>query len=416
MSNPPRIGIDARLISGTTGGVEQVIIGLASALSALVDGDEEYLFLTYTGADDWLSPYLRGPCHRLPGPPPSDPLKVRLMHRYPALRALWHRVLSPLLGVRSVSVPTSDGTIERAGIDLMHFTLQTAFTTELPSIYQPHDLQHLHLPSLFTPRERLKREVLYRTFCAQSRMIVVMSAWGKRDLVEHYHLPEDKVRIVHWGCVLDFYPTPQERDLTAARQRFNLPERFIFYPARMWPHKNHLGLLEALALLRDRDGLVVPLVSSGGFEASYSTIRKRVRQWRLDDQVRFLGFVSPLELQCLYRLCRGLVFPSKFEGWGLPVTEAFAAGVPVACSNVTSLPELAGDAALLFDPYRPDQIADAIRRLWTDEELSRTLIERGYQRIRQFTWDRAARLFRAHYRRLLDRPLTDEDQMLLAEG
>jgi len=242
-----------------------------------------------------------------------------------------------------------------------------------------------------------------------------MSHWAREDFIRQYDLPPEKVKVIPGGSVLHAYPVPEECDLVATRQRFNLPERFIFYPARLWPHKNHLGLLEALALLRDRDRLVVPLVSSGGFEASYSTIRKRVRQWRLDDQVRFLGFVRPLELQCLYQLCRGLVFPSKFEGWGLPVTEAFAAGVPVACSNVTSLPELAGDAALLFDPYRPDQIADAIRRLWTDEELRQTLIERGHQRARQFTWDRAVRLFRAHYRRLMDRPLTDEDRELLAE-
>lgn len=262
-----RICLDARLVSGTTGGVEQVIIGLATGFSSLTDGDEEYLFLVYEGADDWIKPYLQGPCRALSAGPAPDSLQVKLVRRYPLLRALWHHVLSPMLGRRSVHIPRSDSTIERAGVALMHFTIQTAFLTGVPSVFTPHDLQHLHLPYLFTPRERLKREVLYRTFSAQAQLVIALSRWGKRDLIAHYHLPDEKVAIVPWSSVLDAYPAPRESDLQAIRRKHHLPDRFLFYPAYSWPHKNHKGLLDALALLRDREGLRVPVVFSGGQNA-----------------------------------------------------------------------------------------------------------------------------------------------------
>lgn len=409
-----RICIDARLISGTTGGVEQVIIGLASGFSSLDDGDEEYLFLVYEGADAWIKPYLRGSCQVLTAGPRPNSLKVRLMRRHPLLRALWHRIISPMLGERSVGIPQSDGTIEQAGVGLMHFTIQTAFLTQTPSIFTPHDLQHLHLPGLFTSRERLKREKLYRTFCAQAQMVVALTNWGKRDLITHYQLPTEKVAVVPWGSVLDAYPMPQEKDLIATRKKYSLPDRFLFYPAYSWPHKNHKGLLNALALLRDREGLRVPVVFSGGQNAFFEELRRYVRKRQLCDQVRFVGFVSPQELVGLYHLCTGMIFPSLFEGWGLPILEAFSCGVPVACSNVTSLPEVAGDAALMFDPHDVEQIAMAVARLWQDADLRSSLIARGAQRARAFSWQKTARLLRAHYRRILGVPLTSDDIALLA--
>jgi len=188
----------------------------------------------------------------------------------------------------------------------------------------------------------------------------------------------------------------------------------MFYPAQTWAHKNHLGLLEALANLRDQRRIFVPLVCSGRLNDFFPQIKKRVRELKLAHQVRFLGFVDPLTLRCLYALSRCLVFSTKFEGLGMPVMEAFSAGVPVACSNVTCLPEQAGDAALIFDPDRPDRIADAIFRLWTDDALCKRLVERGRKRAANFTWDRTARMFRAHHRRIANRPLTDEDHALLS--
>lgn len=411
-----RIGVDARLTSGASGGVEQVIIGLASGLSQLTDGDEEYLFLTHAGSDEWIRPYVQGPCRILQGPPPNgQPGWKQSLKSIPAVRGVWNR-LSPLAGHRTVSVPTSDGTVERAGVEVMHFPKPNGFLTDVPSIYHPWDLQHLHLPQFFGPRARLVREVMYRTLCEQATMVSVASAWHKRDLIRHYGIPEEKVQIVPMAPVLSAYPTlGGDDELSATRQKFSLPEAFVYYPAQTWAHKNHIGLLEALAILRDRHQLKVPLVSSGRCNEFFPKIMRRARKLQITDQMWFLGFVNPLQVRCLYELCRGMVFPSKFEGWGLPLGEAFMAGAPVACSNVTSLPEQASDAALVFDPDSPEDIADAIRRLWTEEGLRKTLVERGKRNVSLFTWDRTARTFRAHYRRIANRSLTEEDHQRLAE-
>jgi glycosyltransferase involved in cell wall biosynthesis len=413
-----RVCIDARLSSGTLGGVEQFVIGLAHGLSRLDDGDEEYLFLVAV-ADEWIKPYVGGACRLLHGAGATRrPKWARSLDVLPGVRSAARKILSPVLDRRAATavlpLPGSDGTAERAGADLIHFPTQSAFLTQLPSIYHPWDLQHLHLPQYFAHDVILARERAYRAFCERASMVVVASSWQRRDIIHHYGLAEEKVQVVAAAPALDAYAPPTDADLSSAREKFALPADFAFYPAQTWAHKNHLGLLEALALLRDREGIVVPLVSSGKLNDFYPQIEKRVAELGLEEQVRFLGFVSTAELQALYRLCRCVVFPTQFEGFGMPLMEAFHAGAAVASSNVTSLPEQAGGAALLFDPYRPEEIAAALRRLWTDDALRRTLVERGRVRVVAFTYDRTARLFRAHYRRLAGRRLTQEDHELLA--
>jgi glycosyltransferase involved in cell wall biosynthesis len=243
---------------------------------------------------------------------------------------------------------------------------------------------------------------------------VAMTSWGKRDLVARYGLPEEKVAVVPWGSVLGEYPEPRPRDLEALRSRLTLPDSFLLYPAQTWPHKNHERLLEALALLERRQGLTVPLVCPGKQNRFFPRIKQRVRDLDLERSVRFPGFVSPLELRGLYRLSRGLVFPSRFEGWGLPVCEAFAEGVPVASSSATSLSDLVGDAGLLFDPDNAGQIADRIAQLWRESDLRDELRERGWRRAERFSFDRSARLFRAHYRRLAGKRLPEQDRILVS--
>jgi hypothetical protein len=155
---PLRVCIDARLSSGEVGGVEQVIIGLASGLSGLSDGEEQYFFLANPEATDWLKPYVSGPAqllraHSSPSATGLRQLKSAARRHFPMARAMWHSLpyLAPLEDRR---LPRSDGTIEAQGVDLVHFVLQNAFRTRVPSIYYPSDLQHLHLPAFFTPRER----------------------------------------------------------------------------------------------------------------------------------------------------------------------------------------------------------------------------------------------------------------------
>jgi glycosyltransferase involved in cell wall biosynthesis len=402
-----RVCIDARLPGGLFGGIEQAIIGLAAGLSRLDDGDEEYLFLVHPDHDRWLQPYLTGPCRplhtRMPYPGQGGLRRVR--------QAVRERI--PPGGLKR-AVISSDGTPERAGAEVMHLAVQDAFLTEIPSIYQPHDLQHLHLPERFSERSRKRREIVYRTYCKRAELVVAMTSWGSRDLMERYALRPDRLAVIPWGSVLAEYPTPTAQDLEELPVRLGLPDGFLLYPSQTWPHKNHERLLEAIALVRDRRGVTVPLVCPGRLTGEFKGIQARMRALGLEATTRFPGFLSPLELRGLYELATGLIFPSSFEGWGLPICEAFSAGLPVASSDATSLPSLVGDAGLLFDPNDTEQMADRIWSLWSDPELRAELTERGNTRAETFTFDRTARLFRARYRQVAGRSATEEDRILLA--
>jgi glycosyltransferase involved in cell wall biosynthesis len=403
------------LASGTSGGVEQFILGLASGLSQLDDGDEEYVFLAWEDAADWLTPHLGPACRILwdgVGPKPTSTWR-RLARRIPLAGRARDEWL-PLVGPLRPTVPSSNGRIEREGVDVMHFTTQSGFLTSVPSMYHPHDLQHLHLPEYFTRRSGVVREVTYRRLCAQADMVAVASSWVKQDLVSSYHLSPDKIRVIPLAPPVQAYPEPSETDLERVRSELGLPENFLLYPAQTWPHKNHLTLLRALASSRERHGLQISLVCSGQTTPYLRTIEAEAERLSLARQVQFVGFVSPVELQSLYRLCRAVVVPTMFEAGSFPMAEAFSVGAPVACSNVTSLPAQAGDAALLFDPRDAEQIAEAVRRLWTDPKLRRTLVARGHERIRSSTWRETARIFRAHYHRIAGRELQDDDRELVA--
>jgi len=417
-----RVAIDARLETGKSGGVEAVVLGLARSLSRLHDGDEEYLFLTFDGADDWIRPHLSGPCRPLTVPWPRSQggaraaARARIAARAPGLRAVW-RSLPVFPWTRLPRPRPSEGTVERAGVDLVHFTIQSAFLTDIPSIYHPHDLQHLHLSQYFSAREIAKRELHYRTYCDRAKMVVVTSRWARQDLVRQYGLSEEKVVVVAWAPITDEYPSPEQAELDRINVEYELPDRFILYPAQTWPHKNHAGLLEALALLRAR-GHSIPLVSTGHLSPHATVLKGQARRLGLSDDIKWLGFVDPATLRALYAEATAVVVPTRFEAASGPVWEAFAAGVPVACSNVTSLPEQVGDAALIFDPDDIGAMADAILALWTDAGLRRRLAMRAKGRVAPFAWDRTARTFRAHYRRLAGQALTDEDRVLisLAQG
>jgi glycosyltransferase involved in cell wall biosynthesis len=412
-----RVCIDARARHAVVGGIQQFVIGLVSGLSGLADGDEEYVVLG-DGTQGWLRGHVGGRCRvedvvSVATRTDAVTLKEALLRAAPAVTNAIAD-LPILCGVALPAIPRSSGALERLRPDVVHFTAQDAFLTSVPSIYHPHDLQHLHLPQLFGRRVRHVRERNYRAFCAQAAMVAVSSSWTRDDVVQRYGLAPEKVRVVPLAPPTETYPPPTAEAADAFLAERGLPPRFVFYPAQTWPHKNHALLLEALARLRRDGGLVVPLVSSGHRNAWHERLRARAAALGISDQVHFVGFVSPAELQCLYARSAAVIIPSLFEAASFPLWEAFLAGVPAACSNVTSLPAQAGDAAIVFDPRDVAQIAEAVARLWTDAALGAELVRRGRASVARFSWDRTARLFRAHYRRLAGRALGAEDAALLS--
>lgn len=410
-----RICIDARIIGGAPGGIQQFIQGLAFGLSQLESEGEEYHFLTYDGPQDWLNPYWDARFHRIcvGSPPPLSFPKFHLTKMYGATWILNH--LFWVLQRFNRIVPASDGRIEAHGIDVMHFTTQRGFLTLVPSIYHPHDLLHLHFPHHLPHWVVAKRDKTYRALCAQAKVVATASSWVKHDLMNQYKVLESKIAVVPLAPPTETYPTPNALDLSRVKGKFGLPDRFIFYPAQTWPHKNHVALLKALAVIRDREGLSIPLVCSGQLNSYFTQIRRTIRSLNLENQFRFIGFVEPLELRCLYLLCRAVVIPSLFEAASFPLWEAFQSGAPVACARTTSLPSQAGSAALIFDPWDVGEIADAVWRLWRDDELCGKLSREGRLKVGAYTWKKTASHFRALYRKLAGRSTGEEDRYLLSQ-
>lgn len=416
MTSPLRVCIDARGAVGSEGGTTSFAISLVRALASLKDGDEEYISLVNRGDGERLQKRVGIPIEIVEGKTRIKNSTRLFIKRIPLAVQAWRtigRLKKYTGGSPRFEIARSDGTVERHKIDVMHFTYQSAFLTNIPSIYHPHDLQHRHLPEFFTPRERAGREYTYSTFCKHASIVSVVSEWGKRDLTRSFDLPDSKVRIVHFAPDLHEF-TGNSTELTKAiAEKFALPDRFVFYPARTWPHKNHLRLLRALKKLKD-EGIRVSLVCSGAPTEFFSKIKAEMNNLGLRDQVRFVGFVEYNEIGALYNLCRAVVIPTLFEAGSFPLWEAFLSNRPVACSNVTSLPEQAGDAALIFDPYDVGQIADSIRRLWTDCDIRAALVARGAANVTRYSWERTAKIFRALYRHLGNRHLTEEDLELLS--
>lgn len=410
------------------GGVEQALIGLIAALGKLENDREDYIIIGPWQEPDWFKQFL-GPNQRIIRGQKQSSQEVRktqffmpFKRVFAPVRLLGRTIYQELLSPPSPrqqwpEVPISDGFYENIGCDVIHFPFQELILCALPIIYNPHDLQHLHYPQFFTPAEIAWRETIYRAGCHLAHTVVVGSRWVKQDLLYHYRVHPDKIQVISWAPYTQVCPVPKPDELAAVQASYNLELPFAFYPAMTWKHKNHIRLLEALARLRDCEGLIVHLVCTGNRDHDFwPQIEEHIRTLNLHDQVRFLGIVPPNELRAIYHLSEFVVLPSLFEGGSLPMLECWLEGTPLTCSTATMLPEQAGDAALLFNPESIPAIANAILRMKTDANLRAELVRKGQQRLQAFNWERTAKAYRAVYRRAARCSLTEEDRRLLGRN
>lgn len=422
------VGIVSRALPGEIGGIAQATMGLVHALGKLEDGDEQYSIIVRAPEQaEWLAPHC-GPnqrvvVHRHLGDRAgayraSDDRSVLARMRRtlmtPVVPAL--RYVQKALSVERhwPEIPISDGFVEALGCDIVHFSSQWFMLCNIPSVYTPHDIQHLLYPQYFTQSELLSREVIFPAGCRFSHTVVAGTQWVKDDIVRRYRIDDQKIRIIPWAASTQFYERPSPAELPEVLKRYTLETPFAIFPANTWPHKNHLRLLEALARVRDTRGLTIRLVCTGAKLASHwPRVEACLRELSLESQVTFLGFVPEKDLRALYRLAQFLVMPTLYEADSNPIHEAWFEDLPVASSNVTALPDQVKDAGVLFDPRNIDSIANALVRLATDEALRDDLRQRGRRRYADFDWARTAKAYRAVYRQAGDVPLTAEDEWLL---
>jgi glycosyltransferase involved in cell wall biosynthesis len=310
---------------------------------------------------------------------------------------------SPGYSIREqITVPLD---LRRERVDLFHsphYVLPPL--TPCKSVVTIHDCIHLRFPQYLPNRlgYAYARGALWIATHRSSRIVTVSEA-SKRDILEYFRVPPEKIDVIYNGIDERFGEPPPEDDVARVRERYQLDDPFVLYAGNIKPHKNLERLIEAFHTLRRSGFDQIKLLIIGDEISKYATLRHAVHRHKLHKHVRFFGFVPDSTLAILYRLAGVFVFPSLYEGFGLPPLEAMASGTPVITSNVSSLPEVVADAALLIDPYEPDSIADAIRRVLTDERLREDLRQRGLERARHFSWDRSIRRVREIYDEVLAR-------------
>lgn len=286
--------------------------------------------------------------------------------------------------------------LQRRGVDVLWSPANFAavgLPSRVPQVVTIHDLQHIHLPDHFSRGRRLARTVLMRASTRRAARVIAISEFTRADLVARGWA--DPARTVTILEGVDRLAPPDPARVMSTRARLGLEDPYVFFPAMMAPHKNHKTLLAAFARARRRlmdagwGGL--RLVLSGKVTSLQERLDAQAKSLGVSGAVRHLGFLDRQDLYDVLAGAQALVFPSRFEGFGLPPLEAMQCGTPVVASDAASLPEVVGDGGLLLDPSDAPAWADAIVHVCRDDALRADLVARGRAQVARFSWARAAR-------------------------
>lgn len=357
------IGVNAHLLSLAesyrSAGINWYIHNLLNHLPA-ADPSLTYTVFTserrYTGAPGTKLQYSHLPTHR------------------PPVRIIWEQAIQPWA-------------MRRVGVDLIH---GPAFigpqASGGPFVVTVHDLSFLLYPQNLRALNRIYLRQFTRLSVRRARRVIAVSESTKRDLIRYYDLSPDKIDVVHNGVDASFQPLAADQ-VAAFRLEQNLPDRFILFVGTLEPRKNVVGIIEGYAQLpRSRP----PLMLVGGRGWLYDEIFARVEALGLTDEVHFVGYVPAEELPLWYNAAALFVYPSLYEGFGLPPLEAMACGTPVITSTSSSLPEVVGQAGLMVDPTDTEALAAAMAQVLTDEGLRDGLRAAGLAQARGFSWQKTA--------------------------
>lgn len=305
---------------------------------------------------------------------------TRLTPRW--LARIWHRARLPL----PVEVFTGRVGLYHATDFVLPPTLPGTKT-----LLTVHDLSFIRVPETASPSLRVYLERVVPRSTYQADHILADSEATKRDLIELYSIPPEKITVLLSGVDSRFAPVRDSDEILTTRSRYKISERpYILSLGTVQPRKNYGRLVQALANLR-QTGHDIGLVIVGGRGWLEDSIYETIRTTQMKDFVRFTGFADENDLPALYSGATCFALPSLYEGFGIPILEAMACGTPVVTSNVSSLPEVTGEAGLMVNPYDVDEITESLRRLIVSSDLRADLIQRGFEQARRFTWDQSAR-------------------------
>jgi len=367
-----KIGISAFATDSGKSGISQYAANVVGRLVALAPQHELVAFINHADAD-WVQSW-----H-----PRLTVVSLPDWTGHPVASIFWHLVYFP-------------GMLRRHSCDLVFMPAgnrRLAWSYGVPSVGTVHDFSQLHVPQKYdAARMFYIMRVLPRMMRRLTRVISVSES-TRRDLESFAEVPSERIRVIYNGADLErFAPRPRAEARAELPAGLNIPERYVLYIARLeHPGKNHVRLLEAFAAMKRATDRPQKLVLVGGAWNGAEVIHARVAELGLSDQVVFPGFVPNEVLPALYAAADAFAFPSLFEGFGIPVLEAMASGTPVCAASTSSIPEVVGDAGLLFDPLDVPAMTESLIRLLQDQPLRRRLIAAGIQRAAAFSWDIAAK-------------------------
>ena len=356
-----RIGIDAHMVGTRETGNETYCVGLVEGLTGLMDGNQ---YVIYTSSQGALA--------HLDGQPSFE------RHVLARESSLWR------LSVGFAQASHTDR------LDLLHITYNAPLMARCPLVVAVHDISYVHFPEFFSRRDLRLLNTLVPYSVRVARQVLTLSESAATDIATVYKVPREKITVVPLAARSLFRNIADPLRVKELRGQHGLDGPYILAVGNLQPRKNLTRLVEALARLPKslRD---LKLVLVGKAQWQQSAIYERVRELGLEDRVVFTGYVPDEDLAVLYHGSVALVYPSLYEGFGLPILEAMACGTPVICSNTSSMPEVAGDAAIMMDPTDVGAMAEAITQVAGDPRLRAQLAARGLRRNAAFTWRETAR-------------------------
>jgi len=378
-----RIGIDCRTIlnpkAGNRAGIAHYTYYLVKSLLALNKLDEFVLFFDHS-ARDIVKEFLE----------PNSTIRFFSFSQYRRYLPFVYSHLFSAINVR------------REKLDVFHSPANVVpLGYRGPFTVTIHDLAIYRHPELFPSKQGFSVKYLVPKTVQRADRIIAVSESTKRDVQEFFEIPEEKISVVYEGVLYERFNTTNKEEIEKLRAQFGITGNFLLFVGTLEPRKNLIRLLEAFYLLLERSSGFkdsVQLVVTGAKGWLYDSIFEEVESRKFGQRVIFTGYLNAAEIAALYVNAYAFVYPSLYEGFGLPVLEAMAAGTPVITSNVSSMPEIAGSAALLLDPIDIEGLSSAIERVLGDPELRSELSRKGRMQAKRFSWKRCAEETLAVYR------------------
>lgn len=370
-----KIGLNAHLLSGAasyrSAGIHGYMLNTLAHLRAAAPAD--WQFTVMIGAQTQTLP------------DGLTPRRARWNTEPPLRRIVWEQAIQPF---------------QLGAFDLYHalaFVSPLLLTT--PSVVTVYDLSFMRYPEVLTPARRLYLRLFTALSCRRAKRVIAISQSTARDVVQLLNIPAEKVDVALGAYNPEiYYPLPAEQ-IAAFRAQKGLPERFWFFVGTLEPRKNLPTLLKAYAALPKDERL--PLILGGGKGWQYEPIFDTIETYNLKDDIRLVGYIPADELPFWYNCAETFIYPSVYEGFGLPVLEAMACGIPVMVSDASSLPEVAGQAGMLIAPEQVEAWTEGLRKVYRDADWRTEARTRGLQAATGFTWRATAEQTVQSYKRAL---------------